>query len=69
MHRFIHGTIDSDLLDAAVGIDLSFPVLFMQLKVEHACVVVLHWVLRSVRVIVLHALISLMLAAGSFADS
>ena len=31
MHRFIHGTIDSDLLDAAVGIDLSFPVLFMQL--------------------------------------
>ena len=66
MHRFIHGTFYSVLL-GAVRVERGFsallhsPVLCMQLKVEHACVVVLHRVLRSERaVIVLHALIPLM---------
>ena len=65
MHRFVHRTFYSVLL-GAVRVERGFPalhspVLCMQLKVEHACVVVLHRVLRSERaIIVLHALVPLM---------
>ena len=74
MHHFVHGTIDIVLL-GAVGVErffsaLNSPVLFMQLEVEHARVVVLHRVLRSERVIIVfHALISFIRAAGSLVES
>ena len=75
MHGIAHGPVDRVLLGAVGVVELAFsalhiPVLRMQLEVEYARVVVLHWVLRSERaIIVFPALISLMHAVSSLVES